>query len=137
MAKDVTLTPPPLTTAEMRSTLAEHREAERLQRQIDALEAKAAADRQSRYDAEDAEIAAEQAALDAEQAESARRAIEEPPGSLAWAARQARERGSDVIPPDVLDAMSREAYNQLQREHRDLFYASVEALGNATLKGRV
>lgn len=127
-------------THEFRAALAEDREARRLQAEIEALKAKAEADRAADDAAEDAEIAAMFEAEEAEAAELQRRAIEEPPGSLRHAAREARRRGLDHLPVDLLEGLDRDAYAELQHPmgpYRELWAASVSASGTEILRAKV
>jgi len=120
--------------ASLREAFSLHREAEQLQRHIDALEAKAAEDRQERYDDEDAVIAAELEAEQATAAEQERRTRDEPVGSMEWAARQARDRGEITIPADIFALMPTKERERLYAEHRELWDSALEAHGTAALK---
>jgi hypothetical protein len=119
--------------ASLRAALSENREIERLGRQVDAEHVALDAARDERHAAEDAAIAAEAEAENAQQAEYARRLLEEPVGSTEWAARRAKDRGLAAISSADLVAMPTRERERLRSEHPDLWYATVAAHGDAEM----
>jgi len=123
----------------LREALAEDREVRRLEAQRDALVAQGDVAQQELDRLEDEAIAAEVDAEQAEAAESARRLMEEPPGSVAHAARASRALGLDHIEPGLFDALTPDAARELRDNPltRELYDRSLEAFGTATMKALV
>lgn len=126
-----------LTLAEMREAFAEDRDVRELRQRIREKEAELAAREQAAEAEEDAAIAAEVEADNAREAEFARRIVEEPPGSLEHAAREAKARGLDYIPSDLLDAMPQAERVRLYTKHRELWNATITQHGTEAIRSRI
>jgi len=127
----------PETAKRLEKVFADDREIRRLEREIEALEAKHEAARRKQYKREDAAIAAEAEVEEAAAAELARRERDEPRGSLAHAARAAKAAGLDHLSAPLFDGLSADALRDLKREHRELYDSSLAAFGTAAMKARM